>query len=374
LLYLGPFVSAFDRFAIAPLLYPISRDLRVPLAAVAAAATLYYLLYGALQPVYGLLSDRYGRVLVMRVALAVVALGSIASSVAPTLPVLVAGRIVTGATVGAVIPTSIVYVGDRFPFAMRQRAIVDLNAATAAGTAAGILGAGVMATFVNWRMPFATVALAALALVLAFRRLPESLPPGDVGGPRVQFARVLASRWAIFLIVIAIVEGIVFQGTTTYLAPALQARGASAAVAGLTVAAYGVATLVGTRLVRLLTRRVHAAGLIGIGGGALVTAYLVAAGRQDVAGLFLASAFAGLAFASMHSTLQTWITEVAPGARGTATALFAATLFLGASAGAGAGAPLAERGLYSELFLLAAGLSLLVAVVAGSARWAYKAG
>jgi predicted MFS family arabinose efflux permease len=374
LLYLGPFVSAFDRFAIAPLLYPISRDLRVPLAAVAAAATLYYLLYGALQPVYGLLSDRYGRVLVMRVALTVVALGSIASSLAPSLPVLVAGRIITGATVGAVIPTSIVYVGDRFPFAMRQRAIVDLNAATAAGTAAGILGAGVLTTFVNWRMPFAAVALASLALVLAFGRLPESLPPGDVGGPRVQFARVLASRWAIFLIAIAIVEGIVFQGATTYLAPALQARGVTAALAGLTVAAYGIATLVGTRLVRLLTRRVHAAGLIGLGGGALVTGYLVAAGRQDVAGIFLASACAGLAFASMHSTLQTWITEVAPAARGTATALFAATLFLGASAGTGAAAPLAERGLYSELFLLAAGLSLLVGVAAGSARWAYKAG
>jgi predicted MFS family arabinose efflux permease len=343
----------------------------VPLAAVAAAATLYYLLYGALQPLYGVLSDRYGRVLVMRASLAVVVLGSAASALAPNLGVLVAARVVTGATVGAVIPGALVYVGDTFPFGLRQRAVSDVNAATATGTASGILGAGLLASYLSWRLAFVAVGIAAAILVVAYARLPESLPSGRAATAAVQFRRVLRSRWALFLIGLAVFEGMVFQGTTTYLAPALQATGASAALAGLTVAAYGVATLAGTRVVRALTRTVHPAGFVALGGGALVLGYAVAAWHQDAVGIFVAAGLAGFAFASMHSTLQTWITEVVPGARGTATALFAATLFVGAAAGAGAGAQLADRGLYSELFAAAAVLSLLVAAGAGLARARY---
>lgn len=48
LLYLASFLSYGDRFAIAPLLVSISRDLLVSLAATATVASAYFLAYGSM--------------------------------------------------------------------------------------------------------------------------------------------------------------------------------------------------------------------------------------------------------------------------------------------------------------------------------------
>jgi MFS family permease len=62
LLYLGPFATMADPFAVAPLLIPIAVSLHVSLAAASGAASLYYLAYGLFPPLYGVLADRFGRV------------------------------------------------------------------------------------------------------------------------------------------------------------------------------------------------------------------------------------------------------------------------------------------------------------------------
>lgn len=53
LLQLAAFFSSFDRFAIAPMLLTIAASLGASLTEVAATASLYYLLYGLMQPVWG---------------------------------------------------------------------------------------------------------------------------------------------------------------------------------------------------------------------------------------------------------------------------------------------------------------------------------
>ena len=69
LLQLAAFFSSFDRFVVAPMLVTIADSLQVSLTEVAATASLYYLLYGLMQPVWGRVSDRLGRVRVMRLSL-----------------------------------------------------------------------------------------------------------------------------------------------------------------------------------------------------------------------------------------------------------------------------------------------------------------
>ena len=53
LLQLAAFFSSFDRFAVAPMLLTIAAALGASLAETAAIASVYYLLYGAMQPVWG---------------------------------------------------------------------------------------------------------------------------------------------------------------------------------------------------------------------------------------------------------------------------------------------------------------------------------
>ena len=76
-------------------------------------------------------------------------------------------------------------------------------------------------------------------------------------------------------------------------------------------------------------------------------------------------------WAFLHTTLQTWATEMVPAERATAVALFATALFLGSAIGTAAVAPIAEAGAYTTVFAWAAAAGIPVAITAwwGRRRW-----
>lgn len=375
-LYVAAFVAYGDRFAIPPILVAVAGDLHASLGAATAVATVYFFVYGAMQLVYGVLSDRVGRVRVLRAAVIGVALANIVAAAAPTLTVLIAAKALAAAFAAALLPTSLVYVGDRVPFAARQQVIANLLAAGALGTVLATLGAGLLGSFATWRAVFAIAGALGLAAALMLGDLPESLQGQRGAGPLVQIRRVLSHGWAVLLVALALVEGAVMLGFITFLAPAVQAHGYSGAVAGSVVAVYGVAAFAGMQLLKRSIRRTGLSGaaLIGAGGALIVLGYLAAALDQGIASIFLASLVIGLGYCFMHSTLQTWATEVVPEARGTATALFVTAVFMGAAIGTSATSGLADAERYGTLFSVAAAVTLLVAVIGALARARYRPG
>ena len=371
LFYVGPFITMFDRGVIGPLLVAIALDFHLPLTAAAGVATAYYIFYGGMQLVYGILSDRLGRVRVMRIGLAGAAGAGIFSTIAPTLGLLVAARAAAGGLAAAILPASIVYIGDALPFRLRQRVLADLLAAAAIGSASAALIAGLVARYASWRLAFLIPALVAAVLFFGYRSLPEARAATANAGVRSQLAIVVGRPWALFLIALAFVEGVALQGLFTFLAPALQARGFSAAVAGLVVAAYGLAVLAGTQVVKRIALRVPAQALVAGGGLMLVIGFGAAAINQAIPGVLFASILAGGAYAFMHSTLQSWVTDVAPSARGTAAALFVTAYQLGAAGGVVAVASLVGAQRYSEIFWVAALVSVPVMVLGTVGRARY---
>jgi predicted MFS family arabinose efflux permease len=85
-----------------------------------------------------------------------------------------------------------------------------------------------------------------------------------------------------------------------------------------------------------------------------------------------AAVLVGGGFAFMHSTLQTWATDVVPEARATVISLFAAALFAGSGVAAMAAAPLAEAGSYDLLFSIAAFVAVPLGLFAGLGRRRYS--
>lgn len=373
-LYLGAFLAYGDRFLIGPLLVLIAQDFRESLGAAAAVATLYLFLYGVLQPVYGFLSDRLGRVRVMRGALAGIVAANVFCAVAPTLGSLVIGRGVAAAFAAALLPTSLVYVGDRVPFDRRQQVIANVLAAGAMGTVAATAGAGLAGRYASWRLVFLVPAGLALVNAVVLGRLPESRPAETGAGPLTQLRRVLRHPWAVVLIVIAVGEGAVMLGFLTFLAPALQARGVSSAQAGLVVAVYGVAVFASLQLVKRILRTggMSPVAMIVAGGAILIAAYGVAASGQAVPNILVASALVGVGYSFFHSTMQTWATEVAPEARGTATSLFVTAVFTGASLAHTGITPLADTERFGRLFLTGLILTVPVTLVAAATRARFR--
>ncbi len=374
LLYLGAFLVYADRFAIPPMLVAISQDLDEPLGAVTAVATVYFLLYGLMQFPYGVASDRFGRVRVMRFALFGLAVTNLGAAFAPTLPLLAAAKALAGGAAAAVLPSALVYIGDRVPFERRQQVIVNVLAAGALGTALATVAAGLAARLDVWRAVFAVSAVLALLVGLALGRLPESLVRSG-GGVGSQLRSVLSRPWAVAVIALAVAEGAVMVGLLTYLPPALQSTGHSAAVAGLVVASYGVVVFAGTQLVKQLLRRapLRPAWMIATGGGLVTGAWAIAAVDQGVVAILAASALVGLGYSFAHSTLQTWATEVAPQARGTATSLFVTGVFTGAAVATAGLSGLAGDGRYTLLFGLAAAVTVPVLAAAALGRARFEA-
>lgn len=371
LLQAAALTSTCDRFAIAPLLVVISLDLGASLAAVATVASVYFLAYGLMQPVWGMVSDRIGRVRVMRIALIGAALGGVGSVLAPDLLTLGITRAVAGGSFAALIPSTLVYVGDAWPAAVRQRPLSDVLAASSLGVAAATAGAGLLADLVGWRAVPAATAAAAVVLWFALARLPEPDREPTAGNPWQSLRGVLRTPWALAVLALAFAEGVVVLGVLTYLAPAAQSLGTSATVAGLVAAGYGVGALAWSRLVRRLVGRVAPAGLAAVGGVFLVAAWIVPWVALNLVTITVAGVLVGGAWAFLHSTLQTWVTEVVPAERASAVALFAASLFLGSAAGTALFAPLAEAGAYPLVFGLAVAAAVPVAVLSAVGRRAY---
>ena len=374
LLHAGVFLSSFDRLVIAPLLLVIARDLDVPLGTVTTMATAYFVGYGMMQVVWGVVSDHLGRVRTMRLALLLAALACMATALAGNVEVLVAMRLVAGGCFAAVVPGVLIYIGDTVPVHLRHAPLTDVMTVTALGMAlATVLGAGI-AELVDWRAAFAVPGVFVLALVVLMRRLPEPArqvtPARSVLSPLVT---VLRHRWAVLVLLLAFGEGMVLLGILNYLPTALQVHGMGATMSGAVTAGYGVAIIGFSRLVKRLSARTSSARLIGVGGCLGVLAYVSLVLDQVLVGVFIASVLLAGAWVFMHSTMQKWATEVVPHARAATVGLFASMLFLGSAVWTAFGAGYAADRDFQGYFVVGGCVMAVLALSAFLARRRYPA-
>jgi predicted MFS family arabinose efflux permease len=365
-------VSSLDRSAVAPMLLVIAADLHASVAATTVAASLYYLSYGLLQPVWGVVSARLGTVRTLRVALLGAAVAGGLSALSPGVGLLAALRCVAGGFFGGAIPGTLVYVGATVPVERRQQPLTDLMAGVAVGMAVATVAAGWAAELLSWRLMFAATAVAVAGLGLYLGRVPEPAREAVQRHPLRTLVTAAADRWVLLVLVLAFVEGAALTGTFTFVAPGVQhAAHAGAGIAGTVVAVFGVAVLGFSRVVRPLSARLRTPTLFLIGGTAGVAGFAVLAVQRGIAGGIVACLLLGAAWAFMHSTLQTWATSVAPTARAQVVPLFSACLFLGGSTGAALGGLLVGQGHYGPLFALSAATFVPLTVVAAATRRAY---
>jgi DHA2 family methylenomycin A resistance protein-like MFS transporter len=164
----------------------------------------YILVVAALLVAGGVIGDRRGRRLTFLTGLALFAAGSLGCALAPSVPWLLAARVVQALGPVLVLPASLAIVSTIFPDPVaRAKAIGFWGAGSGLGVAAGPTVGGVVVDAFGWRGVFAmNVPLAVLLLVLALRSIPHLRPAEapvrfDFGGALTLTAGVAAVAYAI---------------------------------------------------------------------------------------------------------------------------------------------------------------------------------
>lgn len=169
----GPF--AIDMYL--PALPSMGGSLNASQGAVQWSLTAFFIVIGVCQLFYGPLSDMVGRKPPIYLGLALFTIGSIGSSLAPSIEVLIGFRIVQafGACAGMVIPRAIVR--DLFTGHEATRLMSMLMLVVSVSPILAPLTGSFIIVAYGWRAVFATLTIAAaVAFLLAYTQLPETRP------------------------------------------------------------------------------------------------------------------------------------------------------------------------------------------------------
>jgi EmrB/QacA subfamily drug resistance transporter len=167
-LLLTMFLAALDQTIVATALPTIGRQFG-DVTNLSWVITAYLLASTAVAPVFGTLSDIYGRRAMIIVALSLFIVGSVVCAIAPNMPVLILARGLQGLGGGGILPVVQTVISDVVsPRERGQYQAYFSGVWVAAGIGGPVLG-GVFAEHLHWSMVFwinLPLALAALALLL----------------------------------------------------------------------------------------------------------------------------------------------------------------------------------------------------------------
>ncbi|MDV6320459.1 MFS transporter [Chromohalobacter sp. HP20-39] len=324
----------------------------------------YGLTQAILQIPFGLLSDRFGRKLIISIGLLLFLLGSVVAAQATSIGWVIAGRCLQGS--GAVAGAIMALLADQTREEVRTAAMatIGLSIGIAFGVAM-VVGPLVADPFGLAGVFWFTAVLAAVGLLVLWRlvpRAPRLVSHRDVGLDRTQLRGMLARRdllrldfsiFALHAILTACFVAVPFR---------LEALGIAAAHHGwvyLPIMALAFVAMVPLVIVAEKYRKMKP---IFIGAVAWLTLCLAGLVEFSDGRWALFSLLWGffVAFNLLEATLPSMISKLAPaGAKGTAMGVYSTSQFLGAFLGGTAGGFLSQHFGLDAVFL---GATLLGAV------------
>jgi DHA1 family bicyclomycin/chloramphenicol resistance-like MFS transporter len=254
----------------------IGRLLNTSPATVQLTLSLYMVAYAVGQVIYGPLSDRYGRIPVLRAVLIVYCVASLACALAPNIELLLTARAVQALGSSGAIVLARAIVRDLYSGARAGRELSLMGAIMALAPVGAPMIGGVLQSVFGWRSHFVLqIAFGLIAAFFVWRKLPETLKLRMEGpfSARAVFDsyRVIMRNRAVlaYIGMLAISFAGVFAWISGSSFVLQEIYGLSALAFGLAFAASSGGYLTGTALATRIVTRIGLDRTIGIGALAL---------------------------------------------------------------------------------------------------------
>ncbi len=241
-------------------------------ATVQLTLSLYMVSYAIGQVVYGPLSDRYGRLPVMRFALAIYCVASLACALAPSIELLLTARIFQALGSSGAIVLARAIVRDLYSGARAGRELSVMGAIMSLAPVLAPMIGGVLQSAFGWRSHFVLqIAFGLIAATFVWRKLPETLrattpAPLSLRAILASYAVILRNRAVLAYVAMLAVS---FAGVFAWISGAsfvLQdIYGLSALAFGLAFAAASGGFLLGNLIATRVVTRIGLDRTIGIG-------------------------------------------------------------------------------------------------------------
>ncbi|WP_280267350.1 MFS transporter [Nocardia wallacei] len=358
-LFAGAFAVACTEFVPVGLLPQIVDDLHTSPGTAGQLVTANALALALGAPVLAAVFAGADRRRVLVATLAVFAAGHVVAGLAPNYPVLLASRVVSGATMGLYLATAIAAAARLAAEPRRARAIATIVAGVSTATALGVPASTLLGQGLSWRLALGGLAVPALAALALNHRL---LPPLRGDRSHSQRERFAALRGRPVLLGLGAI--VAFWGGSfavfTYLAPLLHSRAGlgDAAVTGVLFLA-GLGAVFGNLLGGRLADAHPRAALAGTAAVTTVALSLVLPATASALGAVVLVAVWQLAAWSFVPVIQSAIHRAA-GPGGELALSFAVSGFnVGIVIGAGLGGVAIDRAGLSAVGALGGGLSVV---------------
>lgn len=357
------FISAADNWIVSPTLPAIAAGFGVTISQIGIILTAYMIPYGIMQPVYGFLSDRWGKARILQWIVCGLAIGTIGCSVASSLWLLCLWRIITGFFAAGVIAVSLALIGDTVPLLERQKYVGRFMGIVFLGQGLSVGLGGIFANFISWRIAFIFFAVLALCTVTFLNKLPKDFSNSARCNFFLETKRVTLSPKGRVIFPLALATGFLLLGLYSYLGAFLhEIAGLDYLQVGMVVMFFGFACLLAGCQVGKLAQKIGHQKTIIIGGYlSLTTAISLAVFPYWQVGL-LATISLGFGYIFIQSTLATIAFDIASENKGLPSALIGLGLFGGGGLGTACGSLVLSQESYQSLWLLF-GFGIVVLIV-----------
>jgi MFS family permease len=204
----GQFLMTLDTSVMNVAIATVAEDVGTDVTGIQTAITLYTLVMATLMITGGKVGALIGRKRAFAIGCVIYGAGSLTTSLAPSLPVLLIGwSFLEGVGAALILPAIVALVAANFGPEGRPRAYGLVMAAGAIAVAVGPLIGGLFTTYLSWRLVFAGEVLIVIAILILARRI-EDEPRG--ARPQIDFLGVALSAAGLGMAVFGVLRSSVW--------------------------------------------------------------------------------------------------------------------------------------------------------------------